>query len=73
MGRRLFASYYLYYACNDAAATTSVANQLLKEHLMLSIPFFTYMLLLTPMCLNMLIVIEPDVKNQRPRYPRDVA
>jgi len=35
MGRRLFACYYLYYASNDAAATTSVANQPSKGHLML--------------------------------------
>jgi hypothetical protein len=35
MGRRLFGSYYLYYASNHAAATISVANQLLREHSML--------------------------------------
>lgn len=35
MGRRLFAFYYLYHASNEAAATTSVANQLSKGHLML--------------------------------------
>lgn len=28
MGRRLFAFYYLYCASHEAAATTSVANQL---------------------------------------------
>lgn len=73
MGRRLFASYYLYYASNDAAATTSVANQLFREHLMLSVSCFTYMFLLTFVCLNMFIMVELVMLTTRDRDIREMC